>query len=71
MKNIYTKEEIMTMYLNKFEFINGAHGTMLLPKLSFFDKPQDELTIWQKLQLWSACSKSKLVIIPVRFPAPL
>jgi penicillin-binding protein 1A len=38
----YTKEEIIAMYLNKFEFINGAHGIQAASE-TYFSKNQDEL----------------------------
>ena len=39
----YTKEEIVAMYLNKFEFINGAHGVQSAAEI-YFGKNQQELT---------------------------
>ena len=38
----YTKEEIMVMYLNKFEFINGAHGLQAAAQ-TYFGKGQKDL----------------------------
>jgi len=40
----YTKEEIIAMYLNKFEFINGAHGIQAAAQ-TYFGKTQDKLEI--------------------------
>jgi len=40
----YTKEEILAMYLNKFEFINGAHGIQAAAQ-TYFGKTQDKLSI--------------------------
>jgi len=40
----YTKEEIMAMYLNKFEFINGAHGIEAAAQI-YFNKNQKNLSI--------------------------
>ncbi len=40
----YTKEEIMAMYLNKFEFINGAHGIQAAAQI-YFGKDQKDLRI--------------------------
>ncbi len=40
----YTKEEIMTMYLNKFNFINGAYGIKAASEI-YFGKTQDSLHI--------------------------
>ena len=38
----YTKEEILMMYLNKFEFINGAHGIQAASQV-YFGKDQKYL----------------------------
>ena len=38
----YTKEEIIAMYLNKFEFINGAHGIEAAAQ-TYFSKHQQNL----------------------------
>lgn len=40
----FTKEEIIALYLNKFEFINGAHGIQVAAQ-TYFNKNQDELSI--------------------------
>ena len=40
----YTKEEILAMYLNKFEFINGAHGIQAAAQ-TYFGKNQDKLAV--------------------------
>ena len=40
----FTKEEIIALYLNKFEFINGAHGIQAASQ-TYFNKNQDELAI--------------------------
>jgi penicillin-binding protein 1A len=40
----YTKEEIVSMYLNKFDFIYGAHGLQAAAKV-YFAKDQKELTL--------------------------
>ena len=37
----YTKEEIIAMYLNKFEFINGAHGIQAASQ-TYFGKDQND-----------------------------
>jgi penicillin-binding protein 1A len=39
----YTKEEILAMYLNKFNFINGAYGIKAAAEI-YFNKSQYELT---------------------------
>ncbi len=40
----YTKEEIIAMYLNKFDFIHGAKGLHAASEI-YFGKPQKELNI--------------------------
>ncbi len=40
----YTKEEIMAMYLNQFNFINGAYGIRAASEI-YFGKPQNKLKI--------------------------
>jgi penicillin-binding protein 1A len=40
----YTKEEIMAMYLNKFEFINGAHGIEAASQV-YFNKSQQDMYV--------------------------
>lgn len=40
----YTKEEIIAMYLNQFDFINGAHGIQAASQI-YFGKNQDKLTV--------------------------
>jgi penicillin-binding protein 1A len=44
LENIYPKEDIMTMYLNKFEFINGAHGIDAAAR-TYFEKAQKDLSL--------------------------
>ncbi len=62
----YTKEEIITMYLNKFEFINGAHGIQAAAQ-TYFDKNQDELTIEEAAMLVGML-KNPSLYNPLRFP---
>jgi penicillin-binding protein 1A len=40
----YTKEEIISMYLNEFDFINGAHGIQSAAE-TYFGKNQENLNI--------------------------
>jgi penicillin-binding protein 1A len=40
----YTKEEIISMYLNKFNFINGAYGIKAASEI-YFGKGQDSLSV--------------------------
>ncbi len=40
----YTKEEIIAMYLNKFDFVNGAHGIQAAAQ-TYFGKNQKQLDV--------------------------
>ncbi len=62
----YTKEEIITMYLNKFEFINGAHGIQAAAQ-TYFDKDQSELDK-QEAAVLIGMLKNPSLFNPVRFP---
>ncbi len=62
----YTKEEIITMYLNKFEFINGAHGIQAAAQ-TYFNKNQSELSIDQA-SLLVGMLKNPSYYNPRRFP---
>lgn len=46
----YTKEEILTMYLNKFNFIHGAYGIRSASEI-YFGKTQDSLSIEESATL--------------------
>lgn len=46
----YTKEEIIAMYLNKFDFINGAHGIQAAAK-TYFGKNQKDLNVQESALL--------------------
>jgi penicillin-binding protein 1A len=62
----YTKEEIMSMYLNKFEFINGAHGIEAAAQI-YFNKSQDSLSISEAATLVGML-KNPSLYNPRRFP---
>ncbi len=62
----YTKEEIMTMYLNKFEFINGAHGIQAAAE-TYFGKRQDALDI-EEAAVLVGMLKNPSLYNPKRFP---
>jgi penicillin-binding protein 1A len=62
----YTKREIMTMYLNKFEFINGAHGIQSAAQ-TYFKKDQKNLTVDQAALLVGML-KNPSLYNPLRFP---
>ncbi len=61
----YTKEEILAMYLNKFEFINGAHGIQSAAKI-YFGKPQERLEIQEAVVLVGML-KNPAWFNPIRF----
>lgn len=46
----YTKQEIMTMYLNKFDFLYDSHGIIAASE-TYFGKPQDSLKIEEAAML--------------------
>lgn len=46
----YSKQEIMTMYLNKFDFLYDSHGIRAAAE-TYFGKPQDSLNIEEAAML--------------------
>ncbi len=62
----YTKEEIIAMYFNKFNFINGAYGIQAASEV-YFDKPQDSLSI-QEASVLIGMLKNPALYNPVRRP---
>lgn len=46
----YTKEEILAMYLNKFDFINGAYGIKAASEI-YFNRPPDSLAVHEAATL--------------------
>ena len=62
----YTKEEILAMYLNKFNFIYGAYGIRAASEV-YFRKPQDKLTIEESATLIGML-KNPALFNPVRRP---
>ncbi len=46
----YTKNEIIAMYLNKFDFINGAYGIKAASE-NYFNKSQDSLSVQEAAML--------------------
>lgn len=62
----YTKEEIIAMYLNKFEFINGAHGIVAASQI-YFGKDQKDLTE-EELAVLVGMLKNPSLYNPARFP---
>lgn len=63
----FTKEEILTMYLNKFEFINGAHGIEAAAE-TYFRKKQKDLAVEEAAMLVGML-KNPSLYNPRRFPA--
>ncbi len=62
----YTKQEIMAMYLNKFNFINGAYGIKAASEI-YFDKSQDDLNIQEAATLVGML-KNPALYNPIRRP---
>ncbi len=62
----YTKEEILTMYLNKFNFIHGAYGIRSASEI-YFGKTQEELTI-EESALLVGMLKNPSLFNPISFP---
>lgn len=62
----YTKEEIIAMYLNKFEFIYGAHGIQAAANI-YFNKDQQDLN-WEEAATLVGMLKNPALYNPVRFP---
>jgi penicillin-binding protein 1A len=62
----YTKEEIMAMYLNKFDFLNLAVGVKSAAKI-YFNCDPDSLRIEQAAML-VGMAKNPSLFNPIRFP---
>lgn len=62
----YTKEEIIAMYLNKFEFINGAHGIHSASEI-YFGKDQKDINP-EEAAVLVGMLKNPALYNPVRFP---
>lgn len=62
----YTKEEIVAMYLNKFEFINGAHGIQAAAQ-TYFSKDQRDLDV-EEAAVLVGMLKNPSLYNPIRFP---
>jgi penicillin-binding protein 1A len=62
----YTKEEIMAMYLNKFDFLNLAVGIKSASKI-YFDSNPDSLSI-EKAAMLVGMAQNPSLYNPVRFP---
>ncbi len=62
----YTKEEILSMYLNEFNFINGAYGIKSASEI-YFSQSQDSLNLTQSALLIGML-KNPALYNPKRFP---
>lgn len=65
LERYYTKEEILTMYLNKFDFLNNAVG-IKTASYTYFSKEPVELKIEEAATLVGMC-KNPSYYNPVRF----
>ena len=66
LERTYTKEEIMTMYLNEFEFINGAFGIKGAAE-TYFGVGQDSLKVEQAAMIVGML-KNPSLYNPIRRP---
>lgn len=62
----YTKEEIIAMYLNKFDFIYNANGVELAAKV-YFNTTTEDLSLEQSATL-VAMLKNPVLYNPIKFP---
>ncbi len=65
LERLYTKEEIMTMYLNQFDFLNNAVGIKSAAQI-YFSKAPNKLKIEEAATLVGMC-KNPSFFNPVRF----
>ena len=66
LEKAYTKEEIITMYLNNFDFLNNAVGIETAAQVYFNKKPID-LNAEESAMLVGMC-KNPSIFNPLRFP---
>ena len=66
LERFYTKEEILSMYLNHFDFLHNAVGLKTAAK-TYFGKDPSDLTINESALLVGLC-KNPSFFNPVRFP---
>ena len=59
LERYYTKEEILTMYLNKFDFLNNAVGIKTAAKTYFAKEPKD-LSVEEAATLIGMCKNPSL-----------
>ena len=66
LERFYTKEEIITMYLNYFDFLHNAVGIKTASDV-YFDKEPKNLTLTESATLIGLC-KNPSYFNPVRYP---
>ncbi len=66
LENLYSKDEILAMYLNKFEFVNGAYG-IDAAAVTYFGKHQDALSLAEAATL-AGMLKNPSLYNPIRNP---
>lgn len=66
LEHFYTKEEIITMYLNYFDFLHNAVGIKTAADV-YFDKDPKNLTLTESATLIGLC-KNPSYFNPVRYP---
>ncbi|MCE3228231.1 MAG: penicillin-binding protein [Bacteroidetes bacterium] len=66
LEKLYTKDEIMTLYLNKFDFLNLAVGVKSASQI-YFGRTQDSLKIEQAAML-IGMAKNPSLFNPIRHP---
>lgn len=66
LEKLYTKEEILSLYLNKFDFINSAVGIKSAAQI-YFNRTQDSLQV-EQAALLVGMAKNPAYFNPVRHP---
>ncbi len=66
LEEYYTKDEILALYLNKFDFLNLAVGVKSASQI-YFNRSQDSLNIEQAAML-IGMAKNPALFNPIRFP---
>ena len=66
LEKLYTKEEILSLYLNKFDFLNLAVGIKSAAQI-YFNRSQDSLNMEQAAML-VGMAKNPAYFNPIRFP---
>lgn len=66
LERMFTKEEIITMYLNQFNFLNGAYGIKTAANI-YFQKTPKQLTLAECAMFIGMC-KNPSYFNPKRFP---